>query len=129
MPWRRPASSTTPSSSTPGTTATSSGSIRLIAKHYPYEESIRIPYIVRAPGIVNDPGRRAEQMVLNMDLSPSLLELAGIPVPDSVQGESFAPILRSASAKGRESFVYELFRDFPFGGRVPPHKAVRTDKV
>jgi len=103
------------------------GEHRLIAKHYPYEESIRIPYIVRAPGIVNDPGRKADQMVLNLDLAPSLLELAGIPIPDSVQGESFAPILRSASAEGRESFVYELFRDFPFGGRVPPHKAVRTN--
>ncbi|MBN1882596.1 MAG: sulfatase [Deltaproteobacteria bacterium] len=104
------------------------GEHRLIAKHCSYEESIRIPYVVRAPGIIPDPGRRAEQMVLNLDLSPSLLELAGIPIPDSVQGESFAPILRSAKAQGRESFAYELFRDFPFGGRVPPHKAVRTEK-
>ncbi len=103
------------------------GEHRLIAKHYPYEESIRIPYIVRYPGLIKDPGRKADQMVLNLDLAPTLMEIAGLPVPDSVQGESFAPIMRSASAEGRESWVYELFRDFPFGGRVPPHKAVRTN--
>lgn len=104
------------------------GEHRLYAKHYPYEESIRIPYIVRAPGFVKDPGRRAHQMVLNIDLVPTLMEIAGIPVPDSVQGESFLPILQSAEAPGRADFVYELFKDFPFGGRVPPHKALRTER-
>ncbi len=104
------------------------GEHRLYAKHYPYEESIRIPYIVRYPGLISDPGRRADQMVLNIDLAPTLLDIAGVRVPGSMQGESFAPILRSKGANRRESFVYELFRDFPFGGRVPPHKAVRTNR-
>ena len=104
------------------------GEHRLYAKHYPYEESIRIPYIVRYPGLVSDPGRRADQMVLNIDLAPTILDVAGIRIPDFMQGESFAPILRSANAKGRESFVYELFRDFPFGGRVPPNKSLRTNR-
>jgi N-acetylglucosamine-6-sulfatase len=103
------------------------GEHRLYAKHYPYEESIRIPYVVRYPGLVPDPGRRAEQMVLNIDLAPTLLDVAGIPIPKEMQGESFLPILRSPGAPTRDAFVYELFRDFPFGGRVPPHKALRTN--
>jgi len=66
------------------------GEHRLYAKHYPYEESIRIPYIVRAPDyFVSDPGRRVRQMVLNIDLAPTLLEMAGLKVPEAMQGESF----------------------------------------
>ncbi len=104
------------------------GEHRLYAKHWPYEESVRIPFIVRAPMLVPDPGRRAGQMVLNIDLAPTLLEIAGVPVPGRVQGRSFTPVLGSAKAAGRKSWMYELFKDFPFGGRVPSHKAVRTER-
>lgn len=103
------------------------GEHRLYAKHYPYEESIRIPYMVRAPRrFMPQPGRRAKQMILNIDLAPSLLDMAGIAIPEGLQGQSFVPILRSAETQGRDAWVYELFRDFPFGGRVAPHKALRT---
>jgi arylsulfatase A-like enzyme len=103
------------------------GEHHLYAKHYPYEESIRIPYIVRPPSrFLSQPGRKARQMVLNIDLAPGLLDMAGIPVPPDMQGRSFLPILMSPDVPGRASWVYELFRDFPFGGRVAPHKALRT---
>ena len=62
------------------------GEHRMYAKHYPYEESIRIPYIVRAPMFTDSPGRRADQMVLNMDLAPSLLRAAGLDIPSEMQG-------------------------------------------
>jgi len=105
------------------------GEHRLYAKHYPYEESIRIPYIIRAPqNLIPNPGRRVNQMVLNIDLAPTLLEIAGIPVPKVMQGESFTDILKDETAPGRTGWVYELFRDFPFSGRVPPHKALRTER-
>ena len=105
------------------------GEHRMYAKHYPYEESIRIPYIVRAPDtIIPDPGRRARQMVLNIDLAPTLLEIAGLQIPNVMQGQSFLPILKDENTQGRNGWVYELFRDFPFGGRVPPHKALRTER-
>ncbi len=104
------------------------GEHRLYAKHWPYEESIRIPYLVRYGNYVPDPGRRATQMALNIDLAPTLLELAGVSLPAAMQGESLAPILRSADSPSRHAFIYELFKDFPFGGRVPPHKALRTGR-
>ncbi len=103
------------------------GEHRLYAKHYPYEESMRIPFLVRAPGVVSGAGRRVSRMVLNIDLATTFLDLAGLPVPGAMQGESFVPLLRSPAAPGRPAFVYELFRDFPFGGRVPPHQAIRTE--
>ncbi len=104
------------------------GEHRLYAKHWPYEESMRIPFVVRYPRIVRDPGRRAHQMALNIDLFPTLLELGGARSEKPVDGESLAPILRNAGAPGRKSFMYELFKDFPFGGKVPPHRAVRTER-
>ncbi|MCX8124616.1 MAG: DUF4976 domain-containing protein [Spirochaetes bacterium] len=67
-------------------------------------------------------------MVLNIDLAPSLLDLAGIHVPEWMQGESFIPIVKNPFSPGRKSFLYELFKDFPFGGRVPPNKTLRTER-
>lgn len=93
---------------------------------WPYEESIRIPFIVRAPGIVAGAGRRAEQMILNIDLAPSILEMAGLSVPDTMAGQSFVPALNSSAAPGRKAWLYEYFKDFPF--RIPTTHAVRTEK-
>ena len=93
---------------------------------WPYEDSIRIPFIVRYPGHIPDAGRRADQMVLNIDVAPTFLEVAGVPVPEDMEGRSFLPILRSASAPGREAFLYEYFKDFPY--RVPETQGVRTEK-
>ncbi len=64
----------------------------------PYEEAIRIPLIVRYPRVPGASGRKAQQMVLNVDLAPSLLDLAGLPVPGYVEGKSFKPILASENA-------------------------------
>ena len=96
----------------------------LYDKRVAYEESIRIPFMVRYPGIIKDPGRRAQQMVLNIDLAPTILDLAGIGIPSHMQGQSMAPILRSASTRGRSSWLYEHFPVFPIP--IPGMTAVRT---
>jgi len=101
------------------------GEHRLVDKRWPYEEAIRIPWIVRYPGVIPDPGRRAGQMVANIDLAPTLLEAAGIRVPESMEGRSFLPVLRSPEAPGRKAWLYEYFQEFPYN--VPGHQAVRTD--
>ena len=101
------------------------GEHRLVDKRWAYEESIRIPFIVRCPWLIKDPGRRANQMVLNIDLAPSFLEAAGLPVPEHMQGKSFVPILKSASAPGRKAWLYEYSKDFPYS--VPGIEGVRTD--
>ena len=65
-------------------------------------------------------------MILNIDVAPTFLEAAGVSVPEDMEGTSFLPILRSASAPGREAFLYEYFKDFPY--RIPPTRGVRTEK-
>ncbi len=93
---------------------------------WPYDDSIRVPFIARFPGVIPDAGRRAEQMVLNIDVAPTFLDVAGVPVPEDMEGASLLPILRSGSAPGREAFLYEYFKDFPY--RIPPTRGVRTEK-
>jgi N-acetylglucosamine-6-sulfatase len=101
------------------------GEHRLVDKRWPYEESIRIPFIVRYPRLIKDPGRKAEQMVLNIDLAPTLLGVAGVPLPGNIEGQSFEPVLLSGTAPGRKAWLYEYFKEFPYN--VPEHKTVRTE--
>lgn len=72
-----------------------------------YEPSIRVPLIVAGAGLVAQ-GTRRDELVLNVDLAPTLLELAGAPIPDDVQGESFAPLLADAAPHPwRQRFLYQ----------------------
>lgn len=98
----------------------------LYDKRLAYEESIRIPFIVRYPGLVKDPGRRASQMILNIDLAPTLLDLVGLDIPPNMQGQSIKPILQSSTAAGRQSWLYEHFPVFPIP--IPGITCVRTNR-
>jgi arylsulfatase A-like enzyme len=96
----------------------------LVDKRYAYEESIRIPFLARWPEGLKNPGRKIEDMVLNIDLAPTLLDVAGAPVPPSMQGRSFKPLLSGKDISTRDSFLYQYFLDSPWP--VPPIRAVRT---
>jgi len=106
------------------------GEHRLVDKRWPYEESIRIPMIVRYPALAGGAaavrGRRASQMVLNIDVAPTLLDLAGVEVPEWIDGRSMLPLLRSPAAPGRKAWLYEYFKEFPYD--VPKIDAVRTER-
>lgn len=95
-------------------------------KRWATEENLRIPYVVRYPKGTIQPGRRSAEMVLNIDLAPTLLDLAGVPVPVGMQGKSLRPILENKNNSFRKSFLYEYFKDYPYN--VPEHVAVRTDR-
>jgi N-acetylglucosamine-6-sulfatase len=70
------------------------GEHRLVTtKNLPYEEAIRVPLLVMGPGI-SAATRDDEHFVLNIDFAPTLAELAGVPVPDSVDGRSLVRLLR-----------------------------------
>ncbi len=68
-----------------------------------YEETIRVPLYVRGPGV---PVGSAGNLTLNVDLAPTLAELAGLPVPDSVDGRSLAPYLRGRPSESWRTDVY-----------------------
>jgi N-acetylglucosamine-6-sulfatase len=92
----------------------------------PYEDSIRLPLIVRAPMLVSDPGERREQMALNVDLAATLLQVAGAPIPSDLDGRSLVPILVDGGASGREAFPLEFWRYFP--ENTPSYRGVRTGR-
>jgi arylsulfatase A-like enzyme len=74
-------------------------------KDFPYEEDIRVPAVVRGPGV--PAGQRIEAMVLNIDLAPTFAAIAGIEPPEFVDGRSFLPLFDDAEQPWRESFLIE----------------------
>ena len=102
------------------------GEYGLAGKWFPHEESIRVPLVVFDPRA----GRRrrgvtAGQMALNVDIAPTILELAGLKVPQQMQGRSLAPLLRGKKPKWRTDFFYEhLFEH----ATIPRTEALRTKR-
>jgi len=64
-------------------------------------------------------------MALNLDLAPTIVDLAGVPVPANMQGRSLAPILRGGSLSPRDSFLYEYMAEGAFPV-VPDIVGIRT---
>ncbi len=95
-------------------------------KRWAYEEAIRIPLLVRYPPLTR-PGARIDQIVLNVDLAPTLLELGGVPVPAEVHGRSFLPLLKGKKEGWRDMFAAEYFRESRFP-RTPTWEALRTER-
>jgi len=94
-------------------------------KRTAYEDSLRIPVLMRYPGLVRA-GTTCGEMILNVDLAPTLLELAGLAAPVAMQGRSWLGPL--AGGPGRESFLYEYRPGTGpvTAGQVPAILAVRT---
>merc|ERR1712216_274144 len=89
------------------------GQLRIpIEKMLPYETDIRIPLYIRGPGI--RPGTKLDSMVMNIDIAPTLLDLAGIPVPTIMDGESMAPLLLG-DADAQHSWRTHLISEFAEG--------------
>jgi arylsulfatase A-like enzyme len=99
-----------------------------------YEESARIPLLIRYPAMIK-PGSAVDAMALNIDIAPTLLQIAGAEPLSNVQGRSLVPLLSAeprASASGlnwRSSFLIERFSDKVFP-RVADmgYQAVRTER-
>jgi len=98
----------------------------LIDKRCMYEESIRVPLIAHCPDIIQG-GRKIDQVALNNDIAPTILDAAGASIPNTIQGKSFLPILQSEKVPWREGMLYEYFweRAFP---QTPTVFGVRTER-
>ena len=94
-------------------------------KRWIYEESLAMPLIVRWPGVVK-PGARIPQLVQNIDYAPTFMEMAGAPVPGSVQGRSLLPLLRGeVPVDWRKSIYYRYYDPFH---NVQKHYGLRTER-
>lgn len=97
----------------------------LFDKRFMYEESIRMPFLVRWPAGIK-PGTRSDAMALNVDFAPTFLEFARVPVPSDMQGRSLLPVLRGrVPADWRTSMYYRYYHD-PGDHNTRAHYGVRT---
>ena len=72
-------------------------------------------------------GKVLDHMILNIDLAPTFLELAGVEVPKAMQGRSWKPLLEGSAPDWRKEFYYEYFAEKEFGS---PHvRAIRTEQA
>jgi len=98
----------------------------LIDKRYAFEESIRIPHLLRFPRLIPEGGRRIEEMVLNVDLMPTILAATGLEGPRAIQGSAYLGLCRGENQVWRSDWLYEYFGDIGFP--QPPIRAVRTEE-
>lgn len=98
----------------------------LIDKRHAYEESMRVPLLVWAPGTVK-PSTVLEQVIMNVDIAPTFLQLAGIAKPMQMQGYSFANLLKNNTASWqRDKVFYEYYWEQAFP-QTPTTFAIRTE--
>ena len=103
------------------------GEHHLYDKRLMYEPSIRVPMILRDPGRVH-PGSSSDAMVLNLDLAPTLLDIAGLPVPADMQGKSFLALAEGKpDPSWRKDWLYEYY-EYPGFENVRPCRGVRTER-
>ncbi|MEO6323959.1 MAG: sulfatase [Thermoanaerobaculia bacterium] len=96
----------------------------LADKWFMYEEAIRTPLVIRWPDA--SPalrGRAVEAMTLNVDLAPTLLDAAGVPIPDRMQGRSLRPLIEGTTVTWRSDWYYE--HDVFTGAEIPSSEGVR----
>ncbi len=96
-------------------------------KRFMYEESLRMPFLVRWPGKIKA-GQVSDGMILNVDFAPTLLDAAGLKVPADMQGRSFLPLLRGERPRDWRTSMYYRYYHYPQHHRVQPHYGVRTER-
>lgn len=97
----------------------------LYDKRFMYEESARMPFLVRWPAAIR-PATATAALTINADFAPTFLELAGLPVPADMQGRSLLPLFRGTTPPDwRASFYYRYYHD-PGHHNTRAHYGVRT---
>ncbi len=99
----------------------------LIDKRHAYEESWRVPLLAWSPGMI-EPGSKVTQLVQNIDIAPTVLDLAGLRKPDQMDGKSMVPLLEGEVVTDwRDKIFYEYYWEYAYP-QTPTVHAVRTDR-
>lgn len=100
------------------------GDLGLYDKRFMYEPGLKVPLLARGPGI--KAGNVPAQFVSNIDLAPTFLDLAGLPIPASMQGRSLVPLLRGEAPPDWRTSVYYRYYHDPGHHNTAAHLGVRT---
>ena len=101
----------------------------LYDKRWMYEEALQMPCLISYPNAIKK-GQDLEELTLNIDIAPTLLDFAGVRIPDDIQGESMKGLLTGKTGvkdNWRKSAYYQYF-EYPKWHNVQPHYGVRTDQ-
>lgn len=97
-------------------------------KRWIYEESMRMPLIVHWPDGI-EPGSTDDHLVQNLDLAPTILDVAGVEIPNHMQGRTLLPILRGEQpSRWRDAVYYHYYEGPPRVHKVARHYGIRTDR-
>jgi len=96
-----------------------------IDKRWMYEESMRMPFLVRYPKMIKA-GTRTDEIINNTDFAPTILELAGLKAPDYMQGRSFAPLLKGRTPPDWPQSTYYRYWMHMAHHDNPAHFGLRT---
>jgi len=98
----------------------------LIDKRHMYEDSIRIPMLMHCPELIKS-GLKVSELIQNIDIAPTVLELAGIEKPKLMDGHSMVPLLKENKVKWKDEIYYEYYWERPFP-HTPTVFGIRTKK-
>jgi arylsulfatase A-like enzyme len=98
----------------------------LIDKRHAYEESMRVPLLFWAPSFIRA-GSSITDMILNVDLAPTFLEMAEFKQPAGLQGQSFLPLLQGKTIPWRKNVFYEYYWEAAFPS-TPTIFSIRTER-
>jgi len=95
-------------------------------KRFMYEESLRIPLLIRYPEEIKA-GSVVDQLIQNLDFAPTFLDYAGVDIPGNMQGESFRNMVSGEPCDGRDAIYYHFY-EYPSVHMAKRHYGVRTDR-
>ena len=95
-------------------------------KRFMYEESMHTPLVMRLPAGFDRRGD-IDELVQNIDYAPTILELAGVDIPEDMHGISLMPLLRDEKVEWRDGLYYHFY-EYPAEHKVKRHYGVRTDR-
>ena len=96
----------------------------LFDKRFMYEEAMRTPLLIRYPKEIKQQ-LQTEKLSQNLDIAPTLLDIAGIPIPSDMQGKSLRSIWKGNKAQWRKALYYHYYEK---GFGATPHYGLRTDR-
>jgi arylsulfatase A-like enzyme len=96
-------------------------------KRWMYEESLKMPFIAKWPGVTKA-GSRDTHLIQNLDYAETFLAMAGATIPSDMQGLSLVPLLKGESPTDWRKSIYYHYYEYPSVHMVPRHYGIRTDR-
>ena len=103
------------------------GSQGMILKRKPWEESIRVPGIIRCPKLI-EAGQKSDALFCQVDYAPTLLSMCGLPVPSDMQGSDQSAVVTGKQAKGADAAYFQIFGPYLSSKLKAGWRGVRTER-